>query len=182
MALQAILFDFETTGLTLHPEADLYKQPHAIEFGAVLMSLEDGSIVEEASILINPGIPISEEITKITGLTDADLVDAPKFIEVLPQIRRLFAEAHCAVAHNLPFDRNILMGELRRANVTDFPWPQKAVCTVGLYKELWGRNPKLLELYESVMGKPLAQTHRALDDVKAMAEIVNKERLWELFA
>lgn len=181
MPLQAIIFDFETTGLTLHPDADLKKQPHAIEFGAVLMSLDDGSIIEEASILINPGIPISDEITKITGLTDADVADAPTFKQVLPQLARLFKEAHCAVAHNLPFDRSILHGELRRAQVTDFPWPQHGVCTVGLYKELWGRNPRLLELYEHVMGKPLAQTHRALDDVKALCEIINAERLWEMF-
>jgi DNA polymerase III epsilon subunit-like protein len=181
MPLQAILFDFETTGLTLHPEAELRKQPHAIEFGAVLMSLDDGTITEEASILINPGIPISEEITKITGLTDADVADAPSFVQVLPQLRRMFAEAHCAVAHNLPFDRAILRGELARAQVTDFPWPQRAVCTVGLYKDQWGRNPRLTELYAAVMGKPLAQTHRALDDVKAMVEIAIKEQLWEVF-
>lgn len=181
MTLQAIVFDFETTGLTLHPEADLRKQPQAIEFGAVLISLDDGSITEEASILINPGVPLSEEITKITGLKDEDLADAPDFLTVLPQLRRMFAEAHCAVSHNLPFDRAILRGDLRRANVTDFPWPQREVCTVGLYKDDWGRNPRLLELYEAVIGKPLAQTHRALDDVKALHEIIMAERLWEVF-
>lgn len=181
MPLQAIVFDFETTGLTLHPEAELRKQPHAIEFGAVLMSLDNGAITEEASILINPGMPLSDEIIKITGITDEDLVDAPNFVTVLPQLRRMFAEAHCAVSHNLPFDRAILRGELRRANVADFPWPQREVCTVGLYKDTWGRNPRLLELYEQVMGKPLAQTHRALDDVKALCEIINAEQLWEFF-
>jgi DNA polymerase III epsilon subunit-like protein len=181
MTLQAIVFDWETTGLTLHPEADLRKQPQGIEFGAVLISLDDGAILEEASILINPGVPLSDEITKITGLTDADLADAPAFADVLPQLRRMFSQAHCAVSHNLPFDRAILRGELRRANVTEFPWPQREVCTVGLYKETWGRNPRLMELYEAVMGKPLAQTHRALDDVKALHEVIMAEQLWEFF-
>jgi len=38
----------------------------------------------------------------------------------------------------------------------------------------------MLELYEAVLGKPLAQTHRALDDVKALVEIIQAEALWEV--
>jgi DNA polymerase III epsilon subunit-like protein len=170
--------DFETTNLTLHPKADFRKQPRAIEFGGVLMDMETGEIVEEASILINPGELITEEITKITGITNDDVKDAPFFTEVLPQLRHLFGQATCMVAHNLPFDRSILQFELMRSNVTDFPWPPRGLCTVGVYKEHWGRNPKLTELYEFIMGKPLEQTHRALDDVKAMMEIIKKEELW----
>jgi DNA polymerase III epsilon subunit-like protein len=30
------------------------------------------------------------------------------------------------------------------------------------------------------MGKPLAQTHRALDDVLALVEIFQKELLWQV--
>lgn len=171
-----IVFDTETTGLTLHPHAALAKQPRMIEFGAVLLD-EHGRITEEASILINPGEPISAEITKITGITNEDVADAASFAQVLPQLRRLFAEAHSVMAHNLPFDRAILKGELARLDVCDFPWPDREFCTVGLYKELWGRNPKLTELYADVMGKPLAQTHRALDDVKALVEVIQAEKL-----
>lgn len=174
-----IAFDTETTGLTLHPDAPLTKQPRMIEFGAVLMD-DAGRVVEEASILINPGEPLTAEITKITGITDADLADAPSFREVLPQLRRLFAMAHTVMAHNLPFDRAILKGELARIDAYDFPWPRRELCTVGLYKESWGRNPRLQELYEAVMGRPLAQTHRALDDVKALVEVIQEERLWSL--
>lgn len=176
----ALIFDTETTGLTLHPEADLGLQPRMIEFGGVLLSLRDGSILVEASILINPGEPLTEEIVKITGITDDLLKDAPPFAAVLPQIEMLFRSAQCVVAHNLPFDRAILRGELRRANRTEFPWPPREMCTVGLYKEAWGRNPRLAELYEFVMGRPLEQTHRALDDVKAMVEVIQKEELWRL--
>ena len=172
-----ILLDFETTGLTLHPRADLKKQPKAIEFGGLLLDA-DGKWVEEASIMINPGEPITEEITKITGITNDDLKDAPTFAEVLPQIERMFRQARMVVAHNLNFDKQILMGELARlGRVELFPWPKQEMCTVQLYREDYGRNPRLIELYERVMGKPLAQTHRALDDVKAMAEVFLAEEL-----
>jgi DNA polymerase III subunit epsilon len=177
----AIIFDTETTGLTLHPDARLELQPRMIEFGAVLMSLADGSIVEEANILINPGAPLPAEIVKITGITDDDLRDASTFVNVLPQLRRIFGEAVAVVAHNLPFDRAILRGELLRAKIDAFPWPPRETCTVGLYRAEWGRNPRLIELYAAAMGRPLAQTHRALDDVKAMVEIIQKEELWRMF-
>lgn len=177
----ALLFDWETTGLTLHPDADRNKQPRAIEFGGILVELAPGCrIVEEASILIDPGVSLPPEIVKITGLTDADLEGAPNFVGALPQLRRLFAEATVIVAHNLPFDRSILRYELERAGITDFPWPARELCTVGLYRDDWGRNPKLLELYQHVLGRPLAQTHRALDDVRALLEIFVEQQLWEL--
>ena len=82
------------------------------------------------------------------------------------------------VAHNLPFDKAIIRGELARCGIEDFPWPERELCTVGLHRDAWGRNPRLVELYESVMGKPLAQTHRALDDANALVEIIQKEELW----
>lgn len=181
MSERAVIFDTETTGLTLHPDAKIGLQPRMIEFGAVLMSLEDGSIVEEASILINPGSALPDEIVKITGITDEELRDAPAFADVLPQLLRIFASASAVVAHNLPFDRAILRGELLRAKIDVFPWPTRETCTVGLYRAEWGRNPRLTDLYESVMGRPLAQTHRALDDVRAMVEIIQKEELWKMF-
>lgn len=179
--MSAIIFDTETTGLTLHPSAPIEKQPRMIEFGGVLLSLTTGEIEEEFSLLVNPGHPLPDEIVKITGITDGDLRGAPTFAEVLPLLTRIFSGAEVVVAHNLPFDRAILRGELARAKLTVFPWPAREVCTMGLYRAEWGRDPRLVELYESVMGRPLAQTHRALDDVKAMVEIIQKEALWRLF-
>lgn len=174
------LLDWETTGLTLHPDAALGKQPLPIEFGGVKMDPSTGEIVDELSQLINPGCEISAEITKITGITNEQLVGQPTFEEFLPTLRAFFTGSTCVVAHNLPFDKAITMHALARLRVTDFPWPEKELCTVGVYKETWGRNPRLLELYADVMGRPLAQTHRALDDVKALAEIFQKEELWQL--
>ena len=178
---QALIFDTETTGLTLHPSADLALQPRMIEFGGVLMSLDDGSITEEISILINPGVPLPPEIVKITGITDDDLKGAPSFIDSMPQLARVFSQAVAVVAHNLPFDRAILCGELLRAKVGDFPWPARETCTVGLYRAEWGRNPRLGELYEDIIGHPPKSAHRALGDVHTMVEIIQKEELWRLF-
>jgi DNA polymerase III epsilon subunit-like protein len=174
-----IVYDTETTGLTLHPDAPLNKQPRMIEFGAALLD-ERGEVVETESIIIDPLEPLTPEITRITGLRDEDCAGQPPFIEALPRIRRIFSRAHTVIAHNLPFDKAILWGELARTDFRDFPWPGEELCTVGLYREAWGRNPKLTELYEAVKGEPLAQTHRALDDVMALVEVIREEELWRL--
>ena len=177
---QLLAWDTETTGLILHPAAAPHKQPRIIEFGGVLMSLEDGSVTEEFSWLIHPEELVSAEITKITGITNENLVGKPHFHEQLPQLRAVFRRADVMVCHNTPFDRAVLAGELVRMAVKDFPWPRKHHCTMAMYTPQWGRNPKLKELYADVMGRPLDQTHRGLDDAKAMVEIIQKEELWRI--
>lgn len=171
MTHRTLVFDTETTGLPLHAKAPLRKQPQCIEFGAVLLA-GDGSILREYNQLIDPGVPLEAVITKITGITDADLVGMPKFPDVLGAIAELFAEADCAVAHNLAFDRSIVEFELARIDGAVFTWPAQMLCTVEATMAEWGRRPKMLELYAATLGRPLAQTHRALDDAKALAEIV----------
>lgn len=179
--MRALIIDFETTGLTLHPDAKPELQPRAIEFAGVLIN-GDGTVISEDSFLINPGVPISDEITKITGIVNADLITAPAFAEVAPRIAKLMAEADALIAHNLPFDRAILQHELMLAALAaDWRWPAQQYCTVQLYEPMWGRRPRLIELYESVMGKPYEQTHRALDDVRALAEIIVKDGVLDLF-
>ena len=174
-----IVFDTETTGLTLHPSAPDSKQPRMIEFGAVILD-DTGSVVEEFNQLIHPGELITEEITRITGIVNDDLKGAPSFAAVLPKIVAMFEKVDAVFAHNLPFDKAILTGELSRLEYVGFPWPRKEICTVGLYRDLWGRNPKLTELFKHVVGFPLEQTHRALDDAMALVAIIQKEGLWRL--
>lgn len=172
------VIDFETTGLTLHPDAPLSKQPKSIEFGGVLLDSETGEVKTELSLLIHPGEEITAEITKITGITNDQLAGALPFSEQLPVLREFFAQAAWVFAHNLLFDKAILMFELQRLGITDFPWPTREMCTVGLYRDQYGHNPRLVELYEDVIGVPLQQTHRALGDVHALVEILQKVKIW----
>lgn len=175
-----VVFDTETTGLPLHAKAPLHKQPKIIELGAVLLSGETGKILDEFSQLIHPGEEISAEITKITGITNAQLVGQPRFLDVLPTLHKFFWQADTVFCHNVTFDKKLLHFELARAAVTNFPWPEREFCTVELYQREWGRRPKMLELYEKVLGRPLQQSHRAVEDCRALVEIIQAERLWEL--
>lgn len=178
--MSILVFDTETTGLPLHPDAPLHKQPKIIELGAMMLDKKTGAVLRELSQLINPGEPVSAEITKITGITNEQLVGQPTFAEFLPQLREFFLGANTLVAHNAPFDKGLLQFELARLHAEDFPMPEKTVCTVGLYKDAWGRNPRLIELYERVIGTAFIQEHRALSDVAALVEIIRKDQLLEV--
>lgn len=169
--MTTIAFDTETTGLTFHADAPLSLQPRIIEFGCVLLR-PDGSTEDEFNVLICPGEQITDEITKITGITNEQLVGQPTFAEALPEIEKRFAAARTVIAHNLAFDRSMMRFELDRIGRAKFPWPAREICTVEATMPDWGRRVKLKDLYAALFGRPLAQKHRALDDAKALAEIV----------
>lgn len=175
--MKAIIFDTETTGLLLPSSATLEKQPRIIELGAILVSTETG-IIGELTQLINPEMEISAEITKITGITNEDLVGKPTFKEYLPTLRAFFDGADMLICHNAPFDSGMLRNDLKRAGCDDFPWPAETICTAQEYTPVVGKRPRLLQLYEIIMGKPLAQTHRALDDAMAVYEILDKDKFF----
>ncbi len=167
----ALIFDTETTGLIHHPSTKDELQPQIIEFGAVLVTRPKGEIKEDLNVLIHPGKPIPPEITKITAITNEDVMRCGRFSSVVQEIRGMFAKADLVIAHNLPFDAGMLELELARLGIKDWPWPKRRMCTVQEHTEEWGRRPKLIELYAHYTGVPLDQTHRAIDDVMALRRI-----------
>lgn len=173
-----IVWDTETTGLLKPDLADLKEQPQIIELA--ITKLDDKyKVKKKRSWLINPGIPLPAEITKITGLTDDDLKGKPSFIDVLAEIEEEFLGTYRMVAHNLPFDKGMLVNELRRVNREfAFPYPPAQVCTAQLSEQYDGKRMRLIQLYKLVTGKEYPQTHRAQDDVDALVEIVCKEKYW----
>jgi DNA polymerase III epsilon subunit-like protein len=174
-----IIYDTETTGLVKHPNAPLAKQPRMIEFGAIALSLKNGKAMKKFKQLVNPGEPLTDEITKITGITNDDLKDAPSFEKAWTSIFAFIKPATMMLAHNEPFDRAIVDYELKRANKT-FVWPT-TFCTISLYRDQFGYDPKLTQLYKFITGKELDQKHRALSDVEALVEIVQLAKLWKTF-
>jgi len=183
-----IVFDTETTGLPKHPKVHVDQQPRIIEFGCAVLD-SSGKRLREFNTLVNPKMQIGPEITKITGITNEQLATAPTFGEVWPEIAPHFEGVKYAIAHNLPFDRSMLAFEFMRfalargelltvdEAIDSFDhWPEEGeICSAGMFQSHWGRRPRLVELYEWSLGKPLAQTHRALDDVNALCEVLTHE-------
>ncbi len=175
--MKAVIFDTETTGLLLPSSAPLEKQPRIIELGIAVVI--DGKLASEHNWLINPEMEISAEITKITGITNEDLVGKPLFRQLLGEIEEVFGGSDYGFAHNAPFDVGMLTNELKRCGRTGFPWPTEIICTAQEYTPMMGKRPRLINLYEYVMGRPLAQTHRASDDAMAVFEVLQKDKFFD---
>ena len=163
------IFDTETTGLVLHPLANDTRQPRVIEFAALLVDGQ-GNEIDELVTLINPQIIFDGVITEITGITNEDVRSAKVWSEKNSEIFSFISRADTIIAHNAPFDCSMV--ELEQARLgQETVWPRNRICTVQEHAEEWGYRPKLTELYEHYTGEPLEQTHRALDDVRALVKI-----------
>lgn len=185
--MRVAAFDTETTGIPLFAAGvALDKQPRIIELGLVVFDTGRDEITDRVTQLINPMRPLEPIITKITGLTDKDLAEQPRFEEYWAAAANEFAETLTKVdavfAHNMPFDRKMLEIEMEHMeDALGAFWPKKELCTAELFTSQFGRRPKLKELYAwSFEGKPLPQSHRAVEDAEALMEIIVNEALWEL--
>lgn len=98
----ATIIDLETMGL--NP-----LEHEIIEIGVLSFSFttSDGilAITERYNELNNPGRPIPPEVTKVTGITDADV--AGKSID-WDYVGRILENSHLIICHNSGFDRNFL--------------------------------------------------------------------------
>lgn len=181
-----LVFDTETTGLPNHEDADITRQPHIIEFGAILCN-RAGESLREYATLIKPEFYVHGElearITRITGLTMYDLAGAPSFRDVLPEVRSLFAEADVVCGHNLAFDLKMIRFELiRMGSEGAIAWPARELCSLEHHLAEYGRWPRLAELQErySETDAPYDQSHRALDDVRATVNVFLKSGMLAL--
>ncbi len=157
-----VVFDIETTGL--YPAKD-----KITEIGAV--KVENGKITDKFSTFVNPGIHIPEFITKLTGITDEMVADAPDTSAALDSFLE-FAGGLPVVAHNASFDTGFikhhaqLNGKIFRNTIVDTL--QLSRC---LFPEL---SKHKLDIVAKHLGIRLDNHHRAVDDAQATAEIFEK--------
>jgi len=181
--MKAAIIDLETTGLLKHPRAKAITQPRCIEFGAVVIN-HKGEQLDTMSQLIYPDQKIESVITKITGITNNDLKGKPRFAEVYEDITKLICSCDAVIAHNLPFDKGVLYREFAmlwlETGAKDLVWPAIQLCTVQENVPVYGYRIKLKDLYKDVTGQSWTQKHRALDDCKALAEVVIQEGYLEM--
>lgn len=175
------IFDTETTGLVKNGGQPLAKQPHIIEFSGLLVE-PDGKIVKELDFILDPGVTLDSIITKITGLTNADVKGKSKWSEKVDDVIDFFSQADRVVAHNLSFDRKMVDFEMERKfgdKVSEVKfWPADQVCTVEATEHLKGYRMSLTVLHEYLFNQPFEGAHRAMVDVKALTrcyvELVNR--------
>lgn len=134
-----------------------------IEVG--LIRVENGSVVEEFKQLFNPKIEIPEFITKMTGISNDDVEDAPEFAELASELLGKFQNS-IFVAHNSQFDYGFIQEEFRKSGI-EFSAPQ--LCTVKLSRMLFPEHKRhnLSELIERYQFE-CQNRHRAFDDAQVL--------------
>lgn len=163
-----ILFDTETTGL-LKPSANsVDEQPEIVELYAVMIN-DEFELVGEYESLYKPRIPITDELTKIHGISNEMVKEAPSFGDDYKRLAKFFTGADELIAHNLPFDVGMLANELIRIDrLIQFPWPRIHTCTVELSMGIEQRRISLSNLHKYATGGPHEGAHRAKADVHAL--------------
>jgi len=150
-----IIVDLETTGLD--PE-----QADILEVGA--LRVRGGEMVDAFHALVRPERPIPDDITRLTGLTDADVAGAPSEREVLMRFAEFVGDAPMA-GHHWAFERSFL---LHRAARYGLPLhPGDGLCTLSLARIL---APRLmshrLEYLARRLRLPAEGSHRAMADAR----------------
>ena len=168
----SVVFDTETTGLIKPDVMELEKQPEIIElYMAKFVHRADGIIeqVDEIDTFLTPKGPISEMITKITGITPLMVKGAPTFGDVFPQLQQFHVGVNEWVAHNCAFDTAMMANEIARiGKIVHFPFPPVKVCTVQSTMCIEQRRLTLTNLHKEFFGVPFEGAHRAKDDVQAL--------------
>lgn len=155
MSEQFVAIDLETTGL--NPEVD-----EITEIGATRFD-RDG-VSEQFQTFVNPGRTIPAEIQQLTGITDADVADAPRFERVVNELAT-FVGSRAVVGQNVKFDLNFLS----RAGL-DLPGP--VYDTWEIASVLLPRADHLnLASIAELLQVPMRPAHRALEDAETTRDI-----------
>ncbi len=86
-----VVFDLETTGINCNTDS-------IIEISAI--KVMDGYVAEEFTTLVNPGCRIPCYASRITGITDGMVADAPQMTDVLPRFLEFIGDL-TLVGHNI---------------------------------------------------------------------------------
>lgn len=153
-----VFLDFETTGLEAGKD-------NIIEIGALKIDEEGYEHVFQT--FVKPVVPVSDVITKITGITPDMVENAP---ELGPSLQKLMAFIGTAkiIAHNAEFDLPWLCTALIRHAI---PKPgNEVICTL-----VWARQNQEPHCSLSALSKKYslshANAHRALADAAATKEL-----------
>ena len=154
-----VIVDIETTG----------GSPTTSKITELAAFKHDGTkIIGEFSSLINPEISIPDFITRLTGISNGMVENAPKFYEIAKDFIE-FTRDCIFVAHNVGFDYGMIRYEFKSLGY-DFRMPH--LCTVRTARIfLPGKESYSLGKLSKSLGITLTGRHRAGGDAQATAEI-----------
>lgn len=157
-----VFLDIESTGLNIIRD-------RILQLGMVKYFKGNSREPEEFSMLINPGIPISEEAMSIHGITPKDVAKKPTFIQVAEKLYKFIGDADLAGYNAIRFDIPMLIEEFARAGF-DFEVSHRKM--IDVQRIFYKMEPRTLKAaMQFYCEKDFEEAHDALADVKATIEV-----------
>lgn len=159
------VLDCETTGLDTQMDCvvELY-----------IRDLDDPEIAKLWRF--HPLKPIPEDISKIHGITNEDVMNCPTFGEMADEVRKFIERFDVLAGYNPDFDINMLRLEFKRS-VVNVAWPKTVVCAKRLW-DIYDPPPKrnLIMAYQRfVDGEGYKGAHGAMQDVNATCSVLRAQ-------
>ncbi|MDE5722240.1 MAG: hypothetical protein K2I30_05840 [Clostridia bacterium] len=158
-----VVFDLETTGL--NSAASSGNMDRIIEIGAY--KVVDGVIAESFTTFINPQKKLSDEIIRLTGITEEMVASAPTYEQVMPDFFK-FCHGAILVGHNIAgFDFKFVDYYCAKLG---YMLERKIIDTIPLSQELLFLSNYKLNTVADRFGI-VFNHHRAIDDALVTAKI-----------
>ncbi len=162
-----VVFDLETTGLDLVNDRIIQ-----ISYIKVMPSGEE----KRENIFVNPGKPIPPLVQQLTGITDADVADAPSFKSLAASLATKFKGCDFAGFNSNHFDIPMLAEEFLRAGI-DFDFSScRLIDAQTIFHKMERRN--LAAAYKFYCGRKMEddfEAHRADQDTEATYRVLMGE-------
>ncbi len=154
-------FDLEATGLNVIRD-------RIVQIAIIKYSKQDKA-PEELTMLINPGIPISEEAMEVHGITPKMLSNKPTFQQVGQKIFDFIGNSDLAGYNSNRFDVPMLMEEFARIGI-EFDVSKRRL--IDVQRVFYKMEPRTLKAaLRFYCGKELENAHDALADVQATIDV-----------
>ncbi|MCC6369584.1 MAG: 3'-5' exonuclease [Bacteroidia bacterium] len=155
-----IFLDIEATGLSIGSD-------RIVEIS--LLKLNTDGSTETKTTRINPQIPIPAIVSKIHGIYDKDVAEAPTFKQLAPTLLKFIGNADFAGYNSNKYDIPLLAEEFLRAELDFDLEGRKLVDVQNIFHFMEPRN--LSAAYKFYCGKTLENAHSAEYDTIATYEV-----------
>ena len=156
-----VFFDVEATGLNVIRDR--------IVQIALIKYPKNGDEPAELSMLINPGIPISEEAMGVHGITPKMLANKPTFQQVAQQLYDFIGSADLAGYNSNRFDVPMLMEEFARVGLELDISNRRLIDVQRVFYKMEPRTLRAaLKFY---CNETIENAHDALADVRATVDV-----------
>lgn len=157
-----VFLDIETTGSSP-------VNSRVLEIGA--LRIENGSIVDTFETFLQPETRVPSWITKLTGIHDEMVWDAPLFAGIADDLEYFLRDA-IFVAHNVAFDYGFIASEYARLGRT---FDMDRLCTVRLSRSFYPDQPRHnLDTIINTHNLVVQDRHRAMSDAHVLYQFYEK--------